>query len=61
MKESLEMNMHKVARILNGDPTYLDNWHDIIGYTRLVEKRLEKELLKESLIVNAGLRTAVKL
>ena len=41
MKEALEMVQHKVARILNGDPTYLDNWHDIIGYTRLVEKRLE--------------------
>lgn len=41
MKEALEMVQHKIARILNGDPTYLDNWHDIIGYTRLVEKRLE--------------------
>lgn len=29
------------AYILNGDPTYLDNWHDIQGYARLVEKRLE--------------------
>lgn len=42
MKEALEMVQHKIARILNGDPMYLDNWHDIIGYTRLVEKRLEE-------------------
>jgi hypothetical protein len=42
-KESLEMVAHKVGRILNGDPNYLDSWHDIIGYTRLVEQRLEAE------------------
>lgn len=41
MKEALEMNAHKVGRILNGDPNYADSWHDIIGYTRLVEKELE--------------------
>lgn len=40
MKESLEMNAHKVGRILNGDPAYIDSWHDIIGYTRLVENAL---------------------
>lgn len=42
MREALEMIQHKIARILNGDPAYLDNWHDIIGYARLVEKRLEE-------------------
>lgn len=40
MKEALEMIAHKAGRILNGDPYYADSWHDIIGYTRLVEKRL---------------------
>ena len=42
-KEALEMIAHKIGRILNGDPNYIDNWHDIIGYTRLVEQRLEAE------------------
>lgn len=42
-KEALEMAAHKIGRILNGDPNYIDSWHDIIGYTRLVEQRLEKE------------------
>lgn len=42
-REALEMIAHKVGRILNGDPNYIDSWHDIIGYTRLVEQRLEKE------------------
>lgn len=42
-KEALDMVAHKIGRILNGDPDYLDSWHDIIGYVRLVEQRLEKE------------------
>jgi hypothetical protein len=40
-KEALEMVVHKIGRILNGDPEYIDSWHDIIGYVRLVEKNLE--------------------
>lgn len=43
MKEALEMVAHKIGRILNGDPDYVDSWTDIIGYTRLVEKRLIAE------------------
>ena len=38
--EALEMIQHKIARILNGAPEYVDSWTDIIGYARLVEKRL---------------------
>jgi hypothetical protein len=34
-KEALEMIFHKVGRILNGDPNYLDNWVDISGYAQL--------------------------
>ena len=39
-KEALEMIMHKIARILNGDPNYHDSWHDISGYAKLVADRL---------------------
>lgn len=39
-KEALEMIAHKIGRILNGDPEYMDSWHDIIGYARLVEVTL---------------------
>ena len=48
-KEALDMVMHKVGRIINGDPNYIDSWTDIIGYTRLVEKRLidEQEATKK--------------
>lgn len=40
MVECLEMVAHKIGRIINGDPEYVDSWTDIIGYVRLVEKRL---------------------
>ena len=40
MREALEMIQHKVARILYGDPTYADSWHDIAGYAKLVDDRL---------------------
>lgn len=36
-REALEMVAHKIGRILNGDPNYSDSWHDIIGYTKLVD------------------------
>lgn len=42
-KEALEMAQHKIARILNGDPNYIDNWIDLVGYSQLVVNRLEKE------------------
>jgi len=42
-REALEMIQHKIARILNGDPNYADNWVDIAGYATLVANRLEKE------------------
>ena len=42
-REALDMIAHKIGRILNGDPDYIDSWHDIVGYTRLVEQRLEQE------------------
>lgn len=32
----------KIARILNGDPNYDDNWRDIAGYATLVLERLPK-------------------
>lgn len=40
MKESLEMNMSKIARILNGAPEHVDSWDDLAGYARLVADRL---------------------
>ncbi len=33
-REALEMIVHKIGRILNGDQTYDDNWLDISGYAQ---------------------------
>ena len=41
MKQALSVIADKIARILNGDPFYLDNWHDIQGYAKLIEDRLQ--------------------
>lgn len=43
MQEALDMTMHKIGRILNGDHNYDDSWHDIGGYTGLVVKKLHGE------------------
>lgn len=48
MLEALDMIAHKIARILNGDPDYIDNWVDIAGYAKLVADRLNSETTKES-------------
>lgn len=42
-KQALEVIADKIARMLNGDPNYIDNWHDIIGYAKLVENRLKQD------------------
>ena len=34
-KEALHMIVHKIARIINGDPNYADSWHDIAGFAML--------------------------
>jgi len=43
VKESLEMVCHKIGRIVNGDPYYLDSYIDIIGYTQLVINQIKKD------------------
>ena len=39
--EALEMILHKIARIVNGDENHIDSWHDIAGYATLVADRLK--------------------
>jgi hypothetical protein len=43
MKEALDMIMHKAARIVNGNPKYIDSWVDIGGYAKCVQDRLEED------------------
>ena len=39
--EALEMIVHKMGRIVNGDPDVTDHWVDIAGYATLIADRLE--------------------
>ena len=39
--EALEMIVHKMGRIVNGDPDVIDHWVDIAGYATLIADRLE--------------------
>ena len=50
-KEALEMIAHKIGRILNGDPSYIDSWTDIVGYAKLVEDYLIKKEAKNNEII----------
>lgn len=42
-KEALDMIQHKIGRILNGDPNWIDSWDDIAGYAKLVADILRKK------------------
>lgn len=53
-KQALEAITDKIARVLNGDPNYPDNFHDIAGYARLVEERLSNVEASASLEGNCS-------
>ena len=40
-KTSLFKICNKIARAVNGDPNYIENWHDIAGYAALAERACE--------------------
>lgn len=42
-QEALDMICHKIARIINGDNNYNDNWVDIAGYSQLVVDNLHSK------------------
>jgi hypothetical protein len=42
-KVALYMDAMKTVRILNGNPSNIDSWHDKAGYAELVVKELRKE------------------
>ena len=50
-REALEMNAHKIGRILNGDPSYADSWEDIAGYAKLVANRLTAQTPKAEALI----------
>ena len=41
--QAFDVIADKMARSLNGDPYYDDNYHDIIGYAKLAEDWVKKQ------------------
>ena len=40
-REAIDMILHKVARILAGDPNHHDHWDDIAGYAKITRDRIK--------------------
>lgn len=40
--EALDMIVHKIGRIIAGDPNHVDHWDDIAGYSTLVANELRE-------------------
>ena len=41
-REALDLIALKISRIVTGNPSYEDNWHDIAGYAKLVENNINE-------------------
>ena len=44
-QEALDMILHKIGRIISGNPNHEDHWLDISGYAELARLRVQKVLL----------------
>lgn len=44
IEEGMDMVLHKISRLLNGDITHLDSWDDIIGYATITVQRIRQDL-----------------
>lgn len=43
IEEGMDMILHKIARLLNGDITHLDSWDDIAGYATITALRIRQD------------------
>jgi len=41
-REALHMILHKIARIMGGNPNVKDHWDDIAGYAKLASERIKE-------------------
>lgn len=44
-RQAVRVIFDKIARMINGDPEYIDNWQDIVGYGTLVLERMKADQL----------------
>lgn len=54
VREALEMIMHKIGRIINGNAEHEDSWRDIAGYATLVANRISGGAEGKSELVSDG-------
>jgi CRISPR/Cas system-associated exonuclease Cas4 (RecB family) len=40
MQESIDMILHKIGRVVAGNPNHVDHWDDIAGYALLISAQL---------------------
>lgn len=43
VNEGIEMILHKIARLANGDPCHYDSVLDIVGYATLIKEYLDEQ------------------
>ena len=41
-REAIDMILHKISRIINGNPNFADSWVDIAGYAQITADRCPK-------------------
>ena len=44
--EAIDMILHKISRIVAGDPNHIDHWVDISGYATLIVNQLRASLVE---------------
>lgn len=47
-REAIDMILHKVARILAGNPNHHDHWDDIAGYAKITRDRISVPQVTQS-------------
>lgn len=57
-KQALTVIADKIARMLNGDPNYRDNWHDVVGYAKLVDDRMLRDETEQARIIANAMAVA---
>lgn len=60
MKESVDMILHKLARISTGDPFVEDHWDDIAGYAKLASDRVGRKPTPRPTITEQKISEEVK-
>lgn len=52
-RQAMFMIVEKMGRILYGNPTFADHWHDISGYAKLIDDAIIKGKLATTIIKEA--------